>query len=122
MTSTGRPVVLVVEDDQLVRMVAMDALAEAGFELLEAENADDAAAILSLAPRIDLLLTDVRMPGPRDGVELARAAIADHPELKVVIISGFSGYEAVGHSPISGVVFLPSPIPPRPWLRPFGRN
>ena len=109
MTSEGGYVALVVDDDPLVRMTAAGLLAEADMVVLEAGSAGEALAILALAPRVDILFTDVRMPGGQDGVELAAAAVMARPGLKVVITSGYSGYEASGASPIRGVTFLPKP-------------
>jgi DNA-binding NtrC family response regulator len=102
-------IALVVEDDPLVRMMAVEALSDAGLSVLEASDADEALAVLALAPRIDLLFTDVRMPGGRDGVQLTWAARMAKPGLKAIITSGFSGYESAGPSPIRGVTFLPKP-------------
>ena len=66
-------VVLVVEDEALVRMVAVDALLEAGYLTLEAANADQAICLLEAHPEIRLVFTDVQMPGSMDGVNLAAA-------------------------------------------------
>jgi CheY-like chemotaxis protein len=68
-----RPVVLVVEDDFLIRMHAAEMIEEAGFEVVEASNADEAVAILEGRPNIAVVFTDIQMPGSMDGLKLARA-------------------------------------------------
>jgi DNA-binding NtrC family response regulator len=90
-------------------MMAVEALGDAGLSVLEASDADEALAVLAIAPQVDLLFTDVRMPGGRDGVQLTWAARMAKPGLKAIITSGYSGYETVGPSPIRGVAFLPKP-------------
>jgi CheY-like chemotaxis protein len=69
--SNRRAVVLVVEDEPLVRFGAMDALQDAGFEVVEAGNADAALAVLSTRDDITVLFTDINMPGSMNGLELA---------------------------------------------------
>jgi CheY-like chemotaxis protein len=64
--------ILVVEDELLIRLMLVDALRDAGFEVVEASNADDALATLESQPAIDLVFTDVRMPGTMDGVGLMK--------------------------------------------------
>jgi two-component system, response regulator PdtaR len=82
------PLVLVVEDEPLVRMVAAEGLEDAGFEVLEAESAADALDILNRRPDVDFLFTDVNMPGDVDGVELARLVHERWPALRIVVTSG----------------------------------
>jgi CheY-like chemotaxis protein len=82
------PLVLVVEDEPLVRMIAAEGLEDAGFQVLEAESAEDALRILSERPDVGVLFTDVNMPGKVDGVELARLVHERWPELRIVITSG----------------------------------
>src|SRR5918997_216768 len=66
-----RPVVLLVEDEPLVRMDAADVLENAGFEVIEAADAGAAREALERRPDIHVLFTDVQMPGPMNGLELA---------------------------------------------------
>jgi DNA-binding NtrC family response regulator len=81
--------VLVVEDDTLIRAVTIDVLEEAGFAAFEAENAIEAISVLDeYAEDIALLLTDVRMPGPIDGIMLAKIAEKSWPWICAVITSG----------------------------------
>ena len=65
--------VLVVEDEMMLRMRAVDIVEDAGFNSVEAVNADDAMAILESRSDIELLFTDIQMPGSMDGLNLAHA-------------------------------------------------
>ena len=73
------PAVLVVEDEMLLRMRAVDMVEDAGFTAVEAVNADDAIVVLELRSDIDLLFTDIQMPGTMDGLKLAYAVHARWP-------------------------------------------
>jgi CheY-like chemotaxis protein len=81
-------VVLIVEDEPLLRMLAVDVVEEAGFVGLEARNADEAVALLSSRPDISVLFTDIDMPGSMDGLELAHAVRKRWPLIKILIASG----------------------------------
>jgi DNA-binding NtrC family response regulator len=83
-----RPVVLLVEDEIFVRMATADALMDAGFEVIETVNAEAAQVILQSRSDIQVLFTDVRMPGSMDGLELARLVRRQWPHISVVITSG----------------------------------
>jgi CheY-like chemotaxis protein len=86
---TDRPYcVLVVEDDAILRLHALDIVEEAGFKAIEAKNADEAIAILEKRTDIALLFTDVNMPGSMDGVKLAHAVRNRWPPVKIVVVSG----------------------------------
>src|SRR4051794_33830133 len=82
------PIVLVVEDDMVLRMRAVDVVEDAGFTPLEAVNADEAIAILESRPDISLLYTDVQMPGSMDGLKLAHAVHGRWPHIKIILVSG----------------------------------
>ena len=83
--------ILLVEDEVLVRMTLADQLRSAGYVVLEASNADEALDLLhSKGHGVQLLLSDIRMPGRMDGLELARTMRAQHPEIKIVLASGES--------------------------------
>ena len=84
----GRPVVLVVEDDLLLRLDAANMVASAGFEVIEAANADEAIAILESRNDIAVVFTDIQMPGSMDGLKLARAVRGRWPPIKIVTTSG----------------------------------
>jgi CheY-like chemotaxis protein len=83
-----RPTILVVEDEALIRMTLADELRGRGFNVVEAQNADEALTLLQSRVPIGLVLTDVQLAGTMDGIGLARLLRATHPELKVVIASG----------------------------------
>jgi len=80
--------ILLVEDETLVRIVGSDALTDAGFEVLEAASADDALRILETADEVSVLLTDIRMPGSMDGLQLAHLVHARWPAIKILLTSG----------------------------------
>jgi CheY-like chemotaxis protein len=82
------PVVLLVEDETLVRLTQVDILREAGFWVVEAADADEAFDLLRARPDIDVVLTDVDMPGSLDGFEFARLVRQGWPEVGVLVISG----------------------------------
>ena len=83
------PVVLVAEDEVLVRMMTVDVLEEAGCAVLEAENAETALCVLNERWDVQVLVTDVEMPpGPMDGIDLARLTREQFPHMGVVIVSG----------------------------------
>lgn len=86
--ASQKPVVLVVEDEILLRMDAVDLLEEAGFDVLDAANADEAIELLESRNDIAVVVTDLQMPGSMDGLKLA-AAIRDRwPPIKVIATSG----------------------------------
>ena len=85
----GHETILVVEDDEAVRRVTAQQLKELGYEVLEAENARAALTILQ-RERVDLLFTDVTMPGGVSGPDLAAKATAQDSGLKVLMTSGFT--------------------------------
>lgn len=81
-------IVLVVEDEPLVRMAISDHLDEVGFTVLEASNADEAIAILVKNLDVQIVFTDVDMPGGMDGLKLAAAIRNRWPPIKIVVTSG----------------------------------
>jgi len=82
------PAVLVVEDEMLLRMRAVDIVEDAGYTPVEATNADDALAILESRSDIELLFTDIQMPGSIDGLKLAHAVHDRWPLIKIILVSG----------------------------------
>jgi CheY-like chemotaxis protein len=84
--------ILVVEDDRDVRELAITVLEAAGHRVLEAASGDDAYRLLLAHPdlRIDLLFTDIVMPGRLDGIDLGNEARALRPQLKVLYATGFA--------------------------------
>ena len=86
--SSAPAVVLVVEDEMLLRMRAVDMVEDAGFTSVEAVNADEAVAILESRSDIALLLTDIQMPGSMDGLKLAHAVHERWPPIRIILVSG----------------------------------
>lgn len=82
------PVVLVVEDEMVLRMRAVDIVEDAGFVPVEAVSADEAMRILEARDDISLLFTDIQMPGSMDGLKLAHAAHTRWPHIKIILVSG----------------------------------
>src|SRR5438876_6206934 len=81
-------VVLVVEDEMLLRMRAVDMVEDAGYISVEAVDADEAVAILESRSDIALLFTDIQMPGSMDGLKLAHAVHERWPPIKIILVSG----------------------------------
>jgi two-component system, response regulator PdtaR len=88
MANRPVPVILVVEDDPFLRMLTVEFVNEAGFETLEACDADQAIAILESNPTITVLFTDINMPGSMDGLKLARVVSNRWPVIEILIASG----------------------------------
>lgn len=82
------PIVLIVEDEMLLRMRAVDMVEDAGFTSIEAVDADQAVAILESRSDIALLFTDIQMPGSMDGLRLAHAVHERWPPIKIILVSG----------------------------------
>jgi CheY-like chemotaxis protein len=82
------PIVLVVEDDIMLRMRAVDIVEDAGYVSVEAVDADEAFSVLQSRSDIALLFTDIQMPGPMDGLQLAHAVYERWPHLKIILVSG----------------------------------
>jgi CheY-like chemotaxis protein len=85
---TSVPSVLVVEDEMILRMRAVDIVEDAGFNPVEAVNADQAISILESRSDISLLFTDIQMPGSIDGLKLAHAVHDRWPSIKIILVSG----------------------------------
>ena len=86
--SPSQPLVLNVEDDVLARMGASDLFLDAGYRVLEAENADEALRVFEENADIRLLFTDVSMPGSMSGADLARHVAERRPRVGIIIASG----------------------------------
>ncbi len=82
------PIVLVVEDEMMLRMRAVDIVQDAGFVPIEAIGADEALKILESRDDISLLFTDIQMPGSIDGLTLAHATHTRWPHIKIILVSG----------------------------------
>jgi CheY-like chemotaxis protein len=81
-------VILVVEDEMLLRMRAVDMVEDAGYTSVEAVDADEAVAILESRSDIALLLTDIQMPGSMDGLKLAHTVHERWPPIRIILVSG----------------------------------
>src|SRR4051794_17043193 len=90
MMTKARPpsVVLVVEDELMLRMRAVDIVQDAGFIPVEAVNADEAIQILESRNDIMVLFTDIQMPGSMDGLRLAHLVHTRWPHIKIILVSG----------------------------------
>ena len=100
-------VVLVVEDEPLLMMVAVEMIAELGFEVIEATHADEAIAILEKRSEVHVVFSDVHMPGSMDGLKLAHYVRHRWPPIKILTTSGKARF-AVEELPIGGR-FIPKP-------------
>jgi CheY-like chemotaxis protein len=103
--SPTAPVVLVVEDDVLLRLVTADSLREAGFEVLEAANSAEAMLVLASMP-VDAVFSDIDMPGKMDGLALAQWMRQRRLDTKIILTSGVA--RALGGAEEYGS-FLPKP-------------
>jgi CheY-like chemotaxis protein len=95
MAHSPKTVVLVVEDEPILRLMAAALVREAGFEAIEASNADEAVSILESRNDIRIVFTDIDMPGSMDGIKLA-ACIRDRwPPVEIIVTSGHFAAEDV---------------------------
>lgn len=88
MRRGGTAIVLVVEDEPLLRMMAVDLVESAGFEAVEATDADEATRILEARTDIRIVFTDIDMPGSMDGIKLAAAIRGRWPPIEIIVTSG----------------------------------
>jgi CheY-like chemotaxis protein len=109
--SDKRLVILVIEDEPMTRIVVSDFIAAAGFEALQAANADKAIAILESRNDIRAVFTDINMPGSMDGLKLARAVRDRWPPIHIIITSAIPRM-AEGDMP-DGCLFFQKPYNPR---------
>jgi CheY-like chemotaxis protein len=109
--SGDTPVVLLVEDELLVRMAAADDLQDAGFHVLEAANADVALAVLeSCSNDVQVLFTDIDMPGSMNGLDLAESVQQRWPHISLLISSAY-------HKPHPGQMPDEGRFVPKPYSR-----
>ena len=104
---TKQPLVLIVEDDILVLMDTAEAIRRAGYRVLEAGNADQAIRLLEKHADIEVLFTDIEMPGSMDGLRLAHAVKDRWPPVKIVSTSAYLEFHS-SHLPDGGR-FFPKP-------------
>jgi PAS domain S-box-containing protein len=106
----GTEVVMVVEDDALVRRFVVTQIESLGYSTLEASNAAEALKVIGNTATIDLLFTDVIMPGPMNGRQLTDEALQRRPSLKVLFTSGYTENAIVHHGRLdTGVLLLAKP-------------
>jgi CheY-like chemotaxis protein len=104
-----RATVLVVEDEQLLLDVISDELEDGGFRVLQATTGEAAVALLPATEHLDLLLTDIRLPGGMDGWSVAERARVTFPALAVIYVTGYSHVEP---RQVKGSVLLRKPYLP----------
>lgn len=107
---SASPVVLFVEDEPLIRALAVDVLEEAGFEVIEAPTADYAVVVLAKRPDVRVVVTDVDMPGRLNGFQLARIVQDYYHQVGVVVGSGRARPKPGDLSPEA--IFLAKPYGP----------
>ena len=103
----GKVIVLIVEDEPLLRMAAIDIVEDAGFEAMEAADADQAILILEARTDIHIVFTDVDMPGSIDGLKLAEAVRGRWPPIHIIVTSGHRKVDM--RDLPDGSVFFPKP-------------
>jgi CheY-like chemotaxis protein len=103
--------VLVVDDEPSVRLLVNEVLDELGYEVLEADHGAAGLKILESGRRVDLLVTDVGLPGGMNGRQLADAALVTRPNLKVLFITGYAENAVMGASRLQpGMHILTKPF------------
>jgi CheY-like chemotaxis protein len=108
MTSTDRTkrsVVLVIEEEPLIRLYALGTIGDAGFDVLEAANADEAIEILESRDDIRAIFTDINMPGSMDGLKLAHAVRRKWPPIQIIFVSAY-GPPHKKHMPPGSCFFM----------------
>lgn len=106
--ASDRLTVLVVEDEPLVRQVTVQSLIDSGYDVIEAETGDEAVSFLDQGRPVDVLFTDIRMPGTVNGWQVAEAFRAAKPGLPVLYATGHSTLQ----TPVSGSLFFRKPYKP----------
>ncbi|MEO8926755.1 MAG: response regulator [Caulobacteraceae bacterium] len=115
----NKPTVLVVEDEGLVRLDAVETLRGAGFAVVEAANADEALAVVTAGEAVDVLFTDINMPGRMDGLELAWRVNRLEPRIHLLLTSG-KVRPPLSEIPDDGG-FIPKPYSPEAVTRAVSR-
>jgi CheY-like chemotaxis protein len=106
-SSPAQKTILVVEDNVLIRFAVADDLMAGGFLVIQAAHADEALEILHSSIHVDLVVTDIRMPGSIDGLALAARIRVLWPRLKIIVLSG--DLPAMPQGAAVADVFLPKP-------------
>ena len=107
---TGAGTILIVEDEDAVRLFGARAIRNKGYKVIEARSGENARDVLRNEPAIDVLVSDVVMPG-MDGASLARLVRLERPGIQVILMSGYAEDVALGEfSGEDGIHFLPKPF------------
>jgi len=101
------PVILIVDDEFLIRSTTAEAIRDAGFEVVEAGNADQAIAILESRSDVQVVFTDIQMPGLMDGAKLAHAIRNRWPPVRIIATSGQVAVETLDLP--AGTLLFPKP-------------
>ena len=107
--------ILIVENEALIRLELTDWLTEQGLTVLAADDADEAIALLDSHPEIELLMTDIQMPGSMDGIRLAHHVRDRWPPVKIIVASAKWGTQLCDLP--AGSVFVPKPLEPQDLWR-----
>ena len=99
--SEGRHTVMVVDDEPTIRMLVVEILEEMGHNVLEAGDGATALRLLGTGAQVDLLITDVGLPGQMNGRQVADAALVHLPALKVLFITGYAENAVIGNGPLA---------------------
>ena len=114
--ASQHPLVLLVEDDVLIRLSTGDVLRASGYKVVEAANGEEALGLLNAGLAPDLVISDIRMPGSINGLKLLDLVQEQYPGLPMLLASSHLPLE----SPDPGVVFLPKPYTPLALLAAAG--
>lgn len=115
----NQPTVLVVDDEGLVRLDAVEILRDAGYAVVEADSAEQALAVVAGGAAVDVLFTDINMPGRMDGLELARLVSRLEPRIRLLLTSGKVRPQR-SEIPSHGM-FIPKPYSPEAVARAVDR-
>jgi two-component system, response regulator PdtaR len=114
------PTVLIAEDEILVRMTVVDAFLQAGYSVVEAANADEALTLLEAGVVVDLIFSDVQMPGSMNGIDLLKVVKDRYPSISVILTSGHTTPQV---QELQGrYSFVPKPYQPRVVLELAGQK
>ncbi len=108
-SSPATATILLVEDEALIRTVVAEGFRDEGFTVIEAADAAEALAVLAAGLQVDVLFTDVRMPGTMDGLTLARVVSRTRPDIGIIVTSGHF---------VERPSEVPEPILPKPYMIP----
>jgi two-component system, response regulator PdtaR len=114
----GKGTVLIVEDELLIRLDLADQLRSAGLIVIEASTGDEALTILKANDAIDFVVSDIRMPGPTDGMELTAWLRRERPKIRIVLVSGFAATQDM--TTIADAALI-KPVDPSLFVREVGR-